>query len=91
MINALNPMQISPDMLQGIHNGLTAPAAPRTAAMPAPSDDVVRVRQPELMSEEEAQQAMADVQDSLSASPGEALSVHGGLDLARVMALLAED
>ena len=90
MINALNPMQISPDMLQGIHNGLTAPAAPRTAAMPAPSDDVVRVRQPELMSEE-AQQAMADVQDSLSASPGEALSVHGGLDLARVMALLAED
>ncbi len=53
--------------------------------------DVVHLRSPELMTDEEAQAVMTDVQGTIAESPLDALTVHQGLDLSRVMALLADD
>ncbi|MBQ7618428.1 MAG: hypothetical protein IJS50_06090 [Desulfovibrio sp.] len=52
--------------------------------------DSVNVQQPQLISDLEAQEALAAVEEDLSLSSAEALSVHGGLDFDRVMALLAD-
>lgn len=64
------------------------PASGRASAPQASTQDVVDIRTPHLMSDAEAAQAMDTVQETVEHSPGEALSVHSGLEYDRVMALL---
>ena len=56
-----------------------------------PKVDKIDVKSPELLNDEEAQEIMYDVQNTISENPLDALTVHSGLDLSRVMALLADD
>ena len=51
-------------------------------------DSVVHISSPHLMTDEESAAAMADVASSLKTNSSEAVSVHSGLDLSRVMSLL---
>ena len=53
-------------------------------------NDVVRVRTPNLMSDEEVVEAMGMVETGLAETPNEAMALHSGLDESRVMALLAD-
>lgn len=50
--------------------------------------DVVSIHRPEQMTDEDISQAMQSIEESVSQSSAEAMSVHGSLDLSRVMALL---
>lgn len=53
--------------------------------------DMVSINRPEEMTDEEVAQAMQSVEENVSMNRAEALSVHGGLDYGRVMALLGLD
>ena len=57
-------------------------------AHPTVTRDTVTIRAPHLMSDAEAAQAMDTVQQTVEHNPGEALSVHSGLEYDRVMTLL---
>lgn len=52
--------------------------------------DVVSIHRPEQMTDEDVSQAMQFIEDNVSESPTEALSVYGNLDYSRVMALLSD-
>ncbi|MBO4300413.1 MAG: hypothetical protein J5861_02305 [Desulfovibrio sp.] len=90
MINIIQNAPISLDHLQGTLTQPQSQVQHRPGPQVVPQDDNVSVRNPQLMTDEEAMEAMSQVQDSLQQSTGEALSVHGGLDYSRVMALLAD-
>ncbi len=53
-------------------------------------NDVVHITRPELMTDEEAQEVMTDATEAIVDSPLEAMTVHEGLDISRVMALLED-
>lgn len=53
--------------------------------------DISHIKRPELMTDEESQAVMSEVIGGISENPLDALTVHNGLDLSRVMALLADD
>lgn len=57
---------------------------------PQQGGDVVSINKPGEMTDEEIAQAMQSVEDNVAANRAEALSVHGGLDYSRVMALLGD-
>lgn len=76
------------DLLQAFDPNLQAQQRPQA---PAQARDVVHVTTPELMTDEEAEEVMTNVQSTIADSPMDALTVHSGLDLSRVMALLADD
>lgn len=59
------------------------------AAMQA-NGDVVSINKPEEMTDEEISQVMQSVEENVAMNRAEALSVHGGLDYGRVMALLGD-
>lgn len=50
--------------------------------------DVVSVKQPELMSDEEASSAIMQIESSLQENSLKGLSIHDGLDTNRVLSLL---
>ena len=86
LINNTNSAQY----LQNVgYNGFIQNQMPQEHPV-APADKV-SVSAPELMTDEEAQEVMSEVQSTVFESPADALSVHSGLDFSRVMALLAED
>ncbi len=87
MLNALNTTTVTG--FAPLHD-LTAvrPATGRAPAPQATTPDMVSIRAPHLLSDAEAAQAMDTVQETVEHNPGEALSVHSGLEYDRVMALL---
>ncbi len=88
MIRSIEGMAV--DMMQSnaagiaVHGKTNLPEASRSPE----TGDVVNVNAPSLLTDAEAQEALVTVGESVSASPTEALSVHQGLDLNRVLALL---
>ncbi len=90
MIQGINNATYSLTDLQMLNPSPSAPAAPQAAGMGQLNQDTVSIgKNPAMMTDAEAEQAMQDVLNGFSASPAEALAAHGGLDLERVMALLA--
>ncbi|MBQ7607032.1 MAG: hypothetical protein IJU76_03565 [Desulfovibrionaceae bacterium] len=87
MITQLQNTAISQNYLA--YTDLSSPQAPVTKANHQ-QNDVVTVSRPDLMTDEEAQEVMQDVTGTIGESPAEALTVHQGLDLSRVMALLED-
>lgn len=85
MIRSIEGMAVG--MLQSsgaVHKETNLPDA---SSIPK-TGDIVNINAPSLLTDEEAQEALVTVEESVSASPTEALSVHQGLDLNRVLALL---
>lgn len=88
MIRSIEGMAVG--MLQSrvvgsaVHKETNLPDASSTPK----TGDVVNLSTPILLTNEEAQEALVTIEESVSASPTEALSVHRGLDLNRVLALL---
>ena len=88
MIRSIEGMAVG--MLQSsvagsaVHEKINLPDASSTPK----TGDVVNLSTPILLTNEEAQEALVTIEESVSASPTEALSVHRGLDLNRVLALL---
>ena len=87
MISALAYNQSSP--LANIHP--QGEQRPRITEMElAARGDIVSVHRPEQMTDEDISQTMQLIEDSVSESPMEAVSVYGNLDYNRVMALLSD-
>ena len=66
------------------------PSQNSSARLSQSQGDVVNVSRPDLMTDEEAQEVMSEVQDTIGGNPLEAVTVHQGLDYSRVMALLED-
>ena len=62
------------------------PSQNSSARLSQSQGDVVNVSRPDLMTDEEAQEVMSEVQDTIGGNP----LVHQGLDYSRVMALLED-
>ena len=90
MINTIHNQNASIGLLNGTFLQQPVQRNEPQDTTAAPAADVVHIQKPDLMTDAEADEAMAMVQNSLQQSAGEALAVHGGLDFDRVMALLAE-
>ena len=88
MIRSIEGMAVgmlqSPVAGSAVHEKTNLPDA---SSVPK-TGDVVNLSTPILLTNEEAQEALIAVEESVRASPTEALSVHQGLDLNRVLALL---
>lgn len=89
MLDAIQHMPItSVNSVYGTQNQVQLLRQPQ--AQTASMNDVNHVKNPQLMTDEDIDSAMSVVRNSVQQSAAEALSVHGGLDYSRVMALLAD-
>jgi hypothetical protein len=87
----ISVVQNTPQGFQHIHGGsFESTMSTMKQPLHTVNADVVGIRKPNLLSDGEAAVAMGAVQDSLSSTPSEAMSIHNGLDESRVMALLAD-
>lgn len=85
MINSINELHTLVNLQL---RGLESSASPLSSTPAQNTTDVVSIHAPVLLTDEEAEAAMASVQQTTAESPAEALSVHQGLSYNRVMQLL---
>lgn len=91
MIQGINNATYSLTDLQMLNSSPSTPNTQQPGCMGQLNQDTVSIsKNPAMMTDTEAEQTMQDVLNGFSASPAEALSAHGGLDLERVMALLGD-
>lgn len=69
------------------HSDISGPLAPSRTAQ-ALHIDRIEVSTPQFLTNQEAEEALAMVGENVTTSPADALSVHQGLDVNRVLSLL---